>query len=113
MLLVTRLAPPSVEAAGTVAGMGGWTLVARETACSGCVWPGLAAGALLQGMESRNLQGHRAPTINHLFTHGVGKHSLLCKAQRRNGTWVQLAESVGKEEGIQPKRPGVGMVASN
>lgn len=69
-------------------------------------------------MESRNPQGHRAPTINHLFTYGslgegAGMRSLLCKAQRRNGTWAQLAERVGKEEGTQPKRPTVGMVASN
>lgn len=78
----------------------------------------LAAGALLQGMESRNPQGHRAPTINHLFTRrslgeGAGMRSLLCKAQRRKGTWAQLAERVGKEEGTEPKRPGVGMVTSN
>lgn len=37
----------------------------------------------------------------------------MCKAQRRNGTWAQLAERVGKEEGTKPKRPGVGMVTSN
>lgn len=117
MLLVTRLAPPNVEAAKQgqwLARLGGqWLPGKRRVAAVS----GLAAGALPQGKESGNPWGHRAPTTNGLFTHrrlgeGAGMHSLLCRAQRRNGAWAQACWESG-EGGTQPERPGVGMVASN
>lgn len=79
-------------------------------------WPGSWCSPARHGVQEPS--GAQSPTINHLFTHGslgegAGMRSLLCKAQRRNGTWAQLAERVGMEEGTQPKRPGVGMVESN
>lgn len=64
---VTRLAPPRVEAAGIVAGTGGWAVVAGETACGGCVWLGLAAGALYKAWRPGTLRAqgpHNKPSLH-------------------------------------------------